>query len=245
MPYHPAQGARRGAFARCFAAALLLTLAAAAWAVYLNAVSRPLFEKALLETVDAAALGTNEDALRGFAEDTLLFLTGSTQAWEPDLTVGGVPASRFISRAFRDHMGTVRGWVTAAPWVLGGAAAVAAGLLGWALAGAGRRGGFSMQGYYAGVAVPLALLAGVGVWAVLDFASLWKILHLTLIPDGIFPAGDPVMQLFPEALFSAYLTPVCRTLAIMLAALLALPLILRPVSLRIAGARARLGGTKR
>ena len=42
-------------------------------------------------------------------------------------------------------------------------------------------------------------------------------LHRTLIPDGIFPADELVMQLFPETLFSAYLPPVLLMLVLMLA----------------------------
>ena len=58
-----------------------------------------------------------------------------------------------------------------------------------------------------------------------------------LIPDGIFPADELVMRLFPETLFSAYLPPVMLMLVLMLAAVLVLPLIRSPVSARIAQAR--------
>ena len=115
-------------------------------------------------------------------------------------------------------------------------------LLAWALATSGRRGGFSTQGYYAGTILPLLLIAGVGLWASLDFGGMWEILHRTLIPDGIFPADELVMQLFPETLFSAYLPPVLLMLVLMLAAVLVLPLILSPVSARIAQSRAESAG---
>ena len=115
-------------------------------------------------------------------------------------------------------------------------------LLAWALATSGRRGGFSTQGYYAGTILPLLLIAGVGLWASLDFGGMWEMLHRTLIPDGIFPADELVMQLFPETLFSAYLPPVLLMLVLMLAAVLVLPLILSPVSARIAQSRAESAG---
>ena len=114
--------------------------------------------------------------------------------------------------------------------------------LAWALATSGRRGGFSTQGYYAGTILPLLLIAGVGLWASLDFGGMWEMLHRTLIPDGIFPADELVMQLFPETLFSAYLPPVLLMLVLMLAAVLVLPLILSPVSARIAQSRAESAG---
>ena len=229
---------RRGAFGRCFIASFLLVLMAAAASVYLNAVDRQLFETTLLESVDYAVLGMDEDSVRSFADETILFLTDAQDSWEPSITVAGFPASRFIPQNFRDHMVTVKGWVSAATSVfLCGAAAVIA-LLAWALATSGRRGGFSTQGYYAGTIVPLLLIAGVGLWASLDFGGMWEMLHRTLIPDGIFPADELVMRLFPETLFSAYLPPVLLMLVLMLAAVLVLPLILSPVSARIAQARA-------
>ena len=229
---------RRGAFGRCFIASFLLVLMAAAASVYLNAVDRQLFETTLLENVDYAVLGMDEDSVRSFADQTILFLTDAQDSWEPSITVAGFPASRFIHQSFRDHMVTVKGWVSAATSVfLCGAAAVIA-LLAWALATSGRRGGFSTQGYYAGTIVPLLLIAGVGLWASLDFGGMWEMLHRTLIPDGIFPADELVMRLFPETLFSAYLPPVLLMLVLMLAAVLVLPLILSPVSARIAQARA-------
>lgn len=229
---------RRGAFGRCFIASFLLVLMAAAASVYLNAVDRQLFETTLLENVDYAVLGMDEDSVRSFADETILFLTDAQDSWEPSITVAGFPASRFIPQSFRDHMVTVKGWVSAATSVfLCGAAAVIA-LLAWALATSGRRGGFSTQGYYAGTLLPLLLIAGVGLWASLDFSGMWEMLHRTLIPDGIFPADELVMRLFPETLFSAYLPPVLLMLVLMLAAVLVLPLILSPVSARIAQARA-------
>ena len=139
-------------------------------------------------------------------------------------------------------MVTVKGWVSAASTLLVCGTVAAVALLAWALATSGRRGGFSTQGYYAGTILPLLLIAGVGLWASLDFGGMWEILHRTLIPDGIFPADELVMQLFPETLFSAYLPPVLLMLVLMLAAVLVLPLILSPVSARIAQSRAESAG---
>lgn len=244
MPYtrDPAPPRRRGAFVRCFIASFLLVLLAAAASVYFNAVDRQLFEKALLENVDYAALAMDEDSVRSFAGETILFLTDAQDSWEPRITVAGFPASRFIPQSFRDHMATVKGWVSAATAVFLCGAAVVIALLAWVLAGSGRRGGFSARGYYAGTIVPLLLIAGIGLWAALDFAGLWETLHRTLIPDGIFPADELVMLLFPESLFSAYLPPVLILLVLMLAAVMVLPLILSPVSLRIAQACAQSAG---
>ena len=244
MPYtrDPAPPRRRGAFVRCFIASFLLVLLAAAASVYFNAVDRQLFEKALLENVDYAALAMDEDSVRSFAGETILFLTDAQDSWEPRITVAGFPASRFIPQDFRDHMVTVKGWVSAASTLLVCGAAAAVLLLAWALATSGRRGGFSMQGYYAGTLLPLLFIAGVGLWASLDFGGMWEMLHRTLIPDGIFPADELVMRLFPETLFSAYLPPVLLMLVLMLAAVLVLPLILSPVSARIAQSRAQSAG---
>ena len=123
----PAGQTHRGAFFRCFLASFLLVLVAAGACVYFNAVDRQLFETALLENVDYAALGMDADSMRSFAEETILFLTDAQDSWEPSITVAGFPASRFIPQNFRDHMVTVKGWVSAASTLLvcGTVAAVA------------------------------------------------------------------------------------------------------------------------
>ena len=68
----------------------------------------------------------------------------------------------------------------------------------------------SLTGLFCAVGLLLAVL----LWAALDFHSLWMILHRLFIPDGIFSAREPVMQLFPLALFFEYLTPVSMALLI-------------------------------
>ena len=141
----PAGQTHRGAFFRCFLASFLLVLVAAGACVYFNAVDRQLFETALLENVDYAALGMDADSMRSFAEETILFLTDAQDSWEPSITVAGFPASRFIPQNFRDHMVTVKGWVSAASTLLVCGTVAAVALLAWALATSGRRGGFSTQ----------------------------------------------------------------------------------------------------
>ena len=142
----PAGQTHRGAFFRCFLASFLLVLVAAGACVYFNAVDRQLFETALLENVDYAALGMDADSMRSFAEETILFLTDAQDSWEPSITVAGFPASRFIPQNFRDHMVTVKGWVSAASTLLVCGTVAAVALLAWALATSGRRGGFQRRG---------------------------------------------------------------------------------------------------
>ena len=222
----------------CFLASLILTLVASAASVYFNAVDRQLFTNALLNNVDYTALGMDESSMRSFADETIRFLTDEQDSWEPQIVVAGFPASRFIPQAFRDHMVTVKGWVSAAVTLLLTGCALVAALLACALVGAGKGGGFRSRAYYAGVVPPVLLVGGVALWARLDFNGMWALLHRTLIPDGIFPADELVMRLFPETLFSAYLPPVLLLLGLMLAAVLVLPLILSPISAQIAQSRA-------
>ena len=202
MAYDRGPAGRRIAarFSAASLASFLLVLVAAGACVYFNAVDRQLFETALLENVDYAALGMGRGtAMRSFAEETILFLTDAQDSWEPSITVAGFPASRFIPQNFRDHMVTVKGWVSAASTLLvcGTVAAVAlAGLGAGHLRPPGRifkRKGItqerfcrccSLQGWACG---PAWILAACG-----------RCCTATLIPDGIFPADELVMQLFPE-----------------------------------------------
>ena len=76
----PAGQTHRGAFFRCFLASFLLVLVAAGACVYFNAVDRQLFETALLENVDYAALGMDADSMRSFAAVSYTHLTLPTKA---------------------------------------------------------------------------------------------------------------------------------------------------------------------
>jgi len=67
----PAGQTHRGAFFRCFLASFLLVLVAAGACVYFNAVDRQLFETALLENVDYAALGMDAVLLTPGCSDPL------------------------------------------------------------------------------------------------------------------------------------------------------------------------------
>ncbi len=220
---------KRGAFWTCFIAALLLVVLAAGAALYWNATKVSLFQQGLDSTVVAQGVVSQADAT-AFANETLDYLTGVRSQWEPAVTIAdhrvGVP------EAFKTHMATVKGWVSAFTGVIIAGLGIVAVLLLRALIGrkGGRKSPFSLGGWYLGAAIPLLLLGGVGAWALLDFDGLWNWLHATFIPDGIFAATDEIMKLFPVELFAGYLRPVALTFAVLAAAVLALPLLLRPLS---------------
>ena len=86
---------------------------------------------------------------------------------------------------------------------------------------------FSLAGYELGASLPLMLAAVLGLWAAADFSAMWGWLHLTFIPDGIFPAYEPVMLLFPGSLFAEYLPPVLTAFGLTALAVLGLPPLLR------------------
>lgn len=198
-----------------FLTGLGLMLVCLLWAVYLPASSTRRFEQALLAHVDAAALQTDEASLVQFAGDTMDYLLGRAEEWKPSISIWGL--RDFIPRSFTRHMATVRGWCDAIPWILGIGGAVCLCLLILCL-----RRGLHPSAWRWGVGLPLLLLLAAGLWALADFNGLWGFIHRTFIPDGIFPAKEPVMALFPPSLFFSYL-PVVAGLAVG-AALLALAL---------------------
>lgn len=220
---------KRGAFWTCLIAAALLVLLALAGSIAYNATRVSLFRDAVNQHVVAAGLISQSDA-DAFVNDTLDYLTGIKTVWEPAITVGdhriGVPET------FKAHMATVKGWVENAKAVLLAGAAIVLLLLSRAMVGVkgARRGPFSVGGYYLGAAIPLMLIAGVGLWGYLNFDGLWDWVHRTLIPDGIFDAGEEIMQLFPVSMFASYLKPVAITFGIGAAIVLALPAVLWPLS---------------
>ena len=227
---------KRNAFWTCLIAAFLLMVLALGTAVFYNASKVEIFENALMNNVDSEltqALGLDEASLKDFARATIFYLNGAEDVWTPRIVVGGFAVSQFIPQSFRDHMATVKGWFSSATAVLLAGAGVVLALLGRALIGrkGSKKSSFSLGGYYLGALVPLAVIGGISLWGVLNFDSLWNLLHRTLIPDGIFDIiTTPIMQLFPVGLFAAYLQPVAVTFGLLAAAALILPLILAPLS---------------
>lgn len=222
---------RRVAFCACLTAALLLTLTALCAAVVRCMTDVSLFEEGLRANVDFAAMGADDSAAASFAEETITYLRGDKDAWEPRvITSSGVMP---VPDDFKAHMATVRGWVASAPaaLVIGLAAALALTACAVLLARRSAR-PFSSGGWYAGALAPLAALCALGLWGYIDFNGMWGWLHTTFIPDGIFAASEPVMRLFPTGLFAGYAKPAGIAFAVMYAAILALPAALRPLSRR-------------
>lgn len=189
--------------AACFAAGLLLALAALLGAVALAATRPQTFERALLDTVDAPALGMTREDLSAFAQETMRYLRGEKPDWAPALPFA-------VPDAFAAHMAEVCIWVRGAPCVLTAGVAVSLGLL--------LLGGRKRRACLAGLGAALGGLTALLLWAAVDFDSLWMLLHRAFIPGGIFPAGEPVMRLFPLSLFWHYIGPVCLWAAGCLAA---------------------------
>ncbi len=184
-----------------FLAGLTLILMMALTSIAGPATRTGLFVRALQETVNKQAVGVSDEDLRLFGEETMRYLRGEKEVWEPSIRLYGVENA--IAPAFYGHMAQVRSWVEAIPWALGlGAALIAVCLLA----------GFRRRAFIAGMlsaVVPALLLL---LWAAIDFDGFWMILHRFLIPDGIFSAREPVMQLFPLTLFIRYVPYVLAAL---------------------------------
>ena len=220
---------KRGAFWTCFLIGLLLVLLSLGVALGLNVTRVDLLKQGVDTHVVATGILSQSDA-DAFVTDTLDYLTGIKSLWEPAVTIGGFRVG--VPEAFKAHMATVKGWVDSAKAILLAGAAIVLLLLSRVLVGVkgSRRSPFSVGGYYLGAAIPLLLLVGVGVWGYLDFDSLWAWVHTVFIPDGIFSATEQIMQLFPVEVFSGYLQPVAISFGIGAGIVLALPLLLWPLS---------------
>ena len=199
-------------FAAGFLAVILLIVAA----VITPAMNPARFEKAVLNTVNREAVGMSESDLTAFARETMDFLRGKKDSWEPR-TPFPVPQS------FADHMAEVRGWIKAFP-------AAAIGVQALVMAVLFLRPQERWLG--AGLASAFGLIAAVILWAVIDFDSLWMVIHRVLIPNGIFPANEPVMQLFPLSLFFSYIRSVVCWLGAYMAGVLGLGWLIRAISRR-------------
>jgi len=230
------RGGRRASFFLCFFAGLLLSLAALTGSVVTNATRLDLFEEGLDRYVVASGTLSRSDAQR-LAVETIGYLTGDQNQWEPDVTVNGEPL--IVPETFTEHMATVRGGIRFARSAVMMAVAAALMLLLFCGLPDRRRDTpyrrLSAGGYYAGILLPLLTVLGLWCWASFDFNAFWAWLHYTFIPDGIFNIHEPVMSLFPETLFAGYAQPVGVTLAACVAVLLIWP----TVALMVGRARKR------
>ena len=240
---------KRGVFLTCLIAGLLLMLLAMGVSIAYNATRVDLFKAGVDQYVVGQGVLSQSDS-DAFVNDTLDYLTGIKTLWEPAVTVAGHRIG--VPEAFKTHMATVKGWVESAKGILLAGAAIVLLLLGRSLIGVkGGKSPFSVGGYYIGAGVPLLLAVGLGLWGYFGFDSMWAWVHRLLIPDGIFPAGEEIMKLFPVEVFGGYLQPVAVTFAVCAGIVLVLPLLLWPLSRLLTNlfgkqaAKARTGGAKR
>ena len=183
-----------------FAAGFLMAVALILASILVPALNPARFEQAVLNTVNREAVGMSESDLTAFARETMAYLRGEKDVWQPQ-TPFAVPES------FADHMAEVRRWVDMLKIALP---------IGLLICAAGLWLGRDLRAARNGMLCMLGLIAAVLLWAVADFNSLWMVIHRVLIPGGIFPAGEPVMQLFPLSLFFSYILPVVFWLGVWL-----------------------------
>lgn len=212
---------KRAGTALCFTAALCWMLAGFAGTIVGFLTSEGRFERTLLKQVRWEALGIPQEELRAFARDTMRYFQGETDHWEPEVSAADGPI--VISEAFARHMKIVRSGVCTARTLAIAGAALGAALI----ASAVWKKRFSLTAYELGGLLPLAPAAGLGLWAAMDFSAMWGWLHRAFITDGIFPAYEPVMRLFPGSLFAEYLPPALAAFGLTALAVLGLPPLLR------------------
>lgn len=171
----------------CLLAALIASVACLVFAACVLFNNEGMLSSALIANVDM-----DESALRGFAKETVDYITGVTIEWSPSVAVP--------SEAFIKHMAEVRGIVKLLPGLL--IALIFLTIICLLLSRP-----FNRKGWYTGAVIALMPLVALGIWALIDFNGFWLWLHTAFIPDGIFAADEPVMALFPASLFYGYLAP--------------------------------------
>ena len=218
----------RKAFLSCLLTGFLLILLSLSAAVTFCALRVEIFETQLLTHVNASALGTDEESLRVFAQETIGYLRGQLHSWNPHFSVFGVSVEGLIPQSFRSHMHTVQKGVAFAIRAMWAGLGLCVLLLLYASLPRKNppRSPFSRKGFYIGAGVALGIIAALGLWAALDFETFWRILHETLIPDGIFSAAEMIMLFFPLSLFAGYALPVGLLFGLGVGVTLALPLLL-------------------
>lgn len=242
----------RGAFMTCLILGLLLVILAAAFSLYTNATKVEVFEAALekadlgelmeifLGSGEIPGLGgmfkgstgslTSSEMLSSFAQETIDYLVGKAETWEPSVSIMGMEMPLPISEDFMSHMEDVKGWINVGQKAFYALLAVAVVLLGRVITSS-RKGhsGFSGAGYYIGVFLPLVLVGGIIGWAYFDFEGFWMFIHEHFIKDGIFSNGEVVMQIFTTDMFKAFIKPIVTTFAMLLGGIVLLPALIAPL----------------
>lgn len=188
--------------------------------------------QAVDETLVQTGVISADDAER-FAQETIGYLTGRRAAWLPAFILDGQVFP--VPESFIGHMAEVQHWVMAFRYMLPLMIAAVTALVFLTLIGAAamKTRTFSPRGYLLGAAVPILAAGILFLWAIIDFQSFWGLLHRMLIPGGIFLADEPVMQLFPIAMFQRYLAPIALTFLYVMAAVMLLPVILMILDKRV------------
>ncbi len=244
----------RGAFLTCFILGLLLVVLAVAFSLYTNVTKVEVFEAALQEADVNELLGivlgnasvpglsanltkggltdslATPEAISSFAQDTIDYLVGKTDEWKPVVTVMGFEVPIPISADFMSHMEDVKDWVDIGQKAFYALLAVAGVLLLRVITSSRKgRSGFSGAGYYIGVFLPLALVGGIIGWAYFDFEGFWMFIHEHFIKNGIFSDGEVIMQIFTTDMFKTFIKPIVTTFAMLLAGIVALPIVVAPL----------------
>ncbi|MDD3334500.1 MAG: DUF1461 domain-containing protein [Eubacteriales bacterium] len=199
-----------------FLAGLALTVLLLAASLYGVITRSQLFEQAVLQRVDLSALTISEADARAFAAETIFYLKDEEPLWQPAVQMGGEAMP--IPAAFTIHMAEVKAGVSLIGYAIPAAVFLMLAIAVWSLLSGNQGTGFSLRNGLIGMAVPLGVIALLLLWACLDFRSLWAWLHTSFIPGGIFAADEPIMQLFPLALFNDYIAPFSLTFGLWLAA---------------------------
>jgi len=211
---------------------LCLTVLAIGYAVGVHVTDIDHFSEAADTALVQTGILSGDDAER-FAQETIGYLTGRRAAWLSAITVGGVVTA--VPEEFSGHMAAVRQWVLKFRYMLPLMIADVVILVFLTLLGAAamRSRTFSPRGYLLGAIIPILAGGALFLWALIDFTSFWEMLHRIVIPGGIFAADEPVMQLFPVAMFENYLGPIALTFLYLTAGILLLPAVLLMIDKRV------------
>ncbi len=214
-----------------FALALCLTALSMGYAAGVHVTDLERFRQAADTALVQTEIMSATDAER-FAQETIGYITGRRAGWLTAITVEGEAFP--VPESFSEHMAQVQQWVMAFRYMLPLMIACVIALVFLTLLGgaAMRTRTFSPRFYYLGVTLPLLVIGIAFLWVMIDFASFWEMLHNSFIPGGIFAADEPVMRLFPVAMFQEYAMPIGLTLLYLMAGILLLPLILTMIDRR-------------
>ena len=201
----------------CILAGVALCLGLLCGAILSAAYDQNLYLKQYEKLGVAQEIGLTEEGLHAVTQKLIGYCRGAEESLQIEVEVHGVLRPFFSERELL-HMVDVQKLFGLANWLCPLLCLPGVALAGFAIFARRSRlrpGKYLLYGMGAG----LAVIAGAGIYALLDFTAFWTAFHHLFFTNDLWllnPAVDLLINLVPEGFFSAIVGAICLRFALMM-----------------------------